>query len=188
MIKNLQKLRNSGSEEGFTLIELMIVVVIIGILAAIAIPIFANQQKSAADAALKSDLKNTALAVETYFTKNPTKGNLVNENGAISGWALVKTSSPTEVFVGTKDKVGQEIAPVGFNPINVSNGTALGIVSQGTYEFKAYCIVGVNSGSNYVVNGTDNSNPLFYDSKYGITEKSNIKADGACKNYVSKVW
>ncbi|HEY3338556.1 MAG TPA: hypothetical protein VGK18_08635, partial [Propionicimonas sp.] len=46
------------------------VIIIIGILAAIAIPVFLNQRKKGWDAQAKSDLKNMATAEETYLTDN----------------------------------------------------------------------------------------------------------------------
>ena len=61
-----------GDRAGFTLIEILIVVVIIGILAAIAIPKFASTKEKSYLAVMKSDLRNLAVAEETYSADNNT--------------------------------------------------------------------------------------------------------------------
>jgi type IV pilus assembly protein PilA len=58
--------------EGFTLIELMIVIAIIGILAAIAIPQFAAYRARSFNSAAQADLRNAATAQEAYFVDNET--------------------------------------------------------------------------------------------------------------------
>lgn len=62
-MKSLEKIFNK--ESGFSLVELLVVIVILGILSAIAIPIYVNSQKEAFISTLKSDVMNLATAVST---------------------------------------------------------------------------------------------------------------------------
>jgi type IV pilus assembly protein PilA len=60
-------------EKGFTILELMIVIAIIGILAAIAIPNFIRYKNNAADISAQSTAKNAFTAALVYLSDNPNK-------------------------------------------------------------------------------------------------------------------
>src|SRR5665648_1172537 len=81
MISKLQR-----GQKGFTLIELMIVIAIIGILAAIAIPQFSAYRARGYMAATKSDVKNCYTAATAYFADNPAAIAITLDNCKASGY------------------------------------------------------------------------------------------------------
>jgi type IV pilus assembly protein PilA len=90
-----------NNESGFTLSELVTVVAIIGILAAIAIPQFSGYRKRGFEATLRSDLRNAAVAQEAYFAQHldyrsgPLSGAIAgyNKSPEILGMTAVKDAN-----------------------------------------------------------------------------------------------
>jgi len=70
MLQNMVK--RIKRQEGFTLVELLIVVAIIAILAAIAIPQFSKYRMRSYKSEIDSDTKNAYTAAQAYLTDNPT--------------------------------------------------------------------------------------------------------------------
>ena len=96
----IQKLR--GNSKGFTLIELMIVIAIIGILAAIAIPNFIAYRDKAYCGYAESDAQNTLAALSSYFSE-PDRTQLPSIADLVSAEELSLNNNTSSVSIDDTD-------------------------------------------------------------------------------------
>jgi len=96
-MKNLRRPR-----QGFTLVEIMIVVVIIGLLAAMAIPAFQKVRQSSQDKAVLNNARQLAAAADQYFLENGvsmvTQGSLVGSTNYVKTLNLVANETYPDSF------------------------------------------------------------------------------------------
>ena len=99
---------NKQNKKGFTLAELLIVVAIIAVLVAIAIPIFTNQLEKSREATDLANVRSAYAAVVTnYFDKASSNTLSVDAQQTISGWQTYSSGSKAYLKAfnesGTKD-------------------------------------------------------------------------------------
>jgi type II secretion system protein G len=126
--------RRLGNQRGFTLIELMIVVAIIGILAAIAIPLYANVQARARVAKAQADLRTLASSVSMYQAHTGLLPTALTELTVTVSNAQGQVAGPFMASVPTPPGGGSPAwaTTYGFTP-NATAGTfALTAAGDGT--------------------------------------------------------
>jgi len=91
----LAPVRAPSDQDGFTLVELLVVVLVLATLVGIAVPTFAQQRESAWDAAVTSELRTAMIALESYRSQNAgySADVLAPEPGtAAAGWGYEPSS------------------------------------------------------------------------------------------------
>ena len=114
----INRLRTKKDDEGFTLIELLVVVVIIGVLVAIAVPVYLNYRKGAADKSAQSDVRGAVSAIEQFYTDNgntyPATATAAND-GSATGKSTVDLTTGATGATATQKITLSDKTRLGYN-------------------------------------------------------------------------
>jgi len=161
-----ERLARGREDEGFTLIELMVVVLIIAILIAIAIPTFLGARKRAQDKQAQSNIRIALGTEETVYTDNQqytaTVADLQAEEGSLvwkSGLAVVVEGASREVAVEAVEANGQGVVLKSWS----ASGTL-------------FCLLDIQSDLSAAFYGQSGAGTWYYKSAAGAANNADCGA------------
>jgi type IV pilus assembly protein PilA len=144
-----------GAESGFTLIELMVVLLIMAILLAIAIPTFLGVKGGAQDRAAQSNLTNALISAKSVYTQRASYPPVANLVGTLStqepelsfiATAAVTTTASNQISIAVSAD-GQQLVLVAYSP---NNGGTCWAVSDNDGTLAADDLGNAPAGTTYL--------------------------------------